>query len=50
MRGANNKMRSSDIDIFIALYTADRAHLRLSPIGHYHVELKRRKEDMYPYN
>ena len=30
MRGANNKMRSSDIDIFIALYTADRTHLRLS--------------------
>ena len=31
MRGANNKMGSSDIDIFIALHTADRTHLRLSP-------------------
>ena len=31
MRGANNKMGSSDIDIFMALYTADRTQLRLSP-------------------
>ena len=31
MRGANNKMRSSDIEIVKALYTTDRTHLRLSP-------------------
>ena len=31
MRGANNKMRSSDIDIVKALYTTHRTHLRLSP-------------------
>ena len=31
MRGANNKMRSSDIEIVKALYTADRPHLRFSP-------------------
>ena len=31
MRGANNKMCSSDIDIFMALYTADRTQSRLSP-------------------
>ena len=31
MRGANNKMRSSDIEIVTALYTTDRTHLRLSP-------------------
>ena len=50
MRGANNKMLPSDIQIVIELYRADRTHLRLSPIGSYHVELKRRKGDMYPYN
>ena len=50
MRGANKRMRSSDIDIFIALYTADRPHLRLSPIGHYHVGFTREKGQMYPYN
>ena len=50
MRGASNKMRSSDIDIFIALYTADRAHLRLSPIGDYHVWFIREMGKMYPYN
>ena len=50
MRGANNKMRSSDIDTFIALYTADRPHERLSPIGHYHVGFTREKGQMYPYN
>ena len=43
-------MRSSDIDIFIALYTADRQHLRLSPIGNYYVGLTREKGQMYPYN
>ena len=43
-------MRSSDIDIFIALYTADRAYLRLSPIGHYYVGFTREKGQMYPYN
>ena len=31
MRGANNKMRPSDIEIVIELYRADRTHLRLSP-------------------
>ena len=50
MRGANNRMRSSDIDIFIALYIADKAHLRLSPIGHYHVGFTRKKGQTYPYN
>ena len=50
MRGANNKMRSSDIEIVIELYRADRTHLRLSPIGNYHIALKREKGQMYPYN
>ena len=50
MRGANNKMCSSDIDIFIALYGSDRANLLLSPIGHYHVGFTREKGQMYPYN
>ena len=31
MRGANNKMRSSDIEIVKELYTTDRTHLGLSP-------------------
>ena len=31
MRGANNKMRPSDIEIVIELYRADRTYLRLSP-------------------
>ena len=31
MRGANNKIRSSDIEIVKALYTTDRTYLRLSP-------------------
>ena len=31
MRGVNNNICSSDIDIFIALYGSDRTHLRLSP-------------------
>ena len=31
MRGANNKMRSSDIELVKALYTIDGPHLRLSP-------------------
>ena len=31
MRGANNKMRPSDIEIVIELYTKDTTHLRLSP-------------------
>ena len=50
MRGANNKMRPSDIEIVIDLYTADRTHLRLLPIGHYHVGFTREKGQMYPYN
>ena len=31
MRGANNKISSSDIEIVKALYTKDTTHLRLSP-------------------
>ena len=31
MKGANNNMRLSDIEILKALYTTDRAQLRLSP-------------------
>ena len=31
MRGANNKIVLSDIEIVKALYTTDRTHLRLSP-------------------
>ena len=43
MRGVNNKMRPSDIEIVIELYRADRTHLRLSPIGHYHVGFTKEK-------
>ena len=50
MRAANNKMCSSDIDMFIALYRSDRTHLKLSPIGNYHVKLTRERVEMYAYN
>ena len=39
-------MRSSDIDIFVALYGSDRTYLRLN----YHVEVTRERVEMYPFN